>query len=103
MRTQTINDYDDAKQVIDNALASLMHATRCSVNHTMRSSPGEIVFQRDMFLDIPVRADLESIRQRRQLLIDQNLARQNRKRHDYHYRVNNYVMIKKYDPTKGEE
>ena len=34
IRTQTIIDYDDAKQVMDNALASLMHATRCLVNPT---------------------------------------------------------------------
>ena len=29
--------------------------------------------------------------------------RQNRKQYDHHYQINDYVMIKKYDPKKGEE
>ena len=103
MRNQTIIDYDNVKQVMYNALASLMYTTRCLVNHTMQNSPGEIAFGRNMFIYIPVIANLESIGQRRQLLINQNLARQNRNHYDYHYGVNNYIMVKKYDPTKGKE
>ena len=103
MRTATINCHDDAKEVMDDALATMMHATRCAVNHTMQNSPGEIVYGRDMFLDIPVIADLEAIQQRRQLLINQNLVRMNRKRFDHHYKVGDLVMIKKYDPRKGDE
>ena len=56
-----------------------------------------------MLLDIPVIADLVAIRERRQLLIDENLRRQNEKRIEYHYKVGEYVMIKVYDPTKGED
>ena len=61
MRTTTISNYDDAKQVMDNALATMMHATRCAVNHTMQNSPEEMVFRRDMFIDVQVIADLEAI------------------------------------------
>ena len=61
MRTTEIKDEDDARQIIDNALATMMHATRCSVNHTLQNSPGELVFRRDMFIDVPVLADLEAI------------------------------------------
>ena len=56
-----------------------------------------------MFIDVPVLADLEAIRQRRQALIDSNLAKQNRKRYDYHYKVGDHVYVKKYDPRKSEE
>ena len=56
-----------------------------------------------MFLDISVTADLAAIRERRQLLIDENLRRQNEKRIDYHYKVGEYMWIKVYDPTKGED
>ena len=103
MRTRNIDNNQDAKDVINYALAALQHATRCAVNHTMKNSPGEIVFRRDMFIDVPVLVDLETIQQRRQALIDQNLMRINQKRYDYHYQVNDYVMVKKYDPKKGEE
>ena len=79
-KTQMINTYKDAQHVIDHAIATSIHATCCAVNHTMQHSPGEIVFQRDMLLDIPVIAGLVAIRERRQLLIDENLRRQNEKR-----------------------
>ena len=69
----------------------------------MQHSPGKIVFQRDMFLDIPVIADLVAIRERRQLLIDENLRRQNEKRIEHHNKVGHWVMIKVYDPNKGDD
>ena len=75
-----INTYKDAQHVMDHAIAASIHATCCAVNHTMQHSPGEIVFQRDMFLDIPVIADFVAIRERRQLLIDENSRRQNKRK-----------------------
>ena len=51
---------------MNNALATEMHATWCAVNHTMKHSPGEIVFATDMFINVPVIADPIAIRQRRQ-------------------------------------
>ena len=80
-----------------------IHATRITVNHTMQHTPSEIVFQRDMLLDIPVIADLVAIRERRQLLIDENLRRQNEKGIEHHHKVRDYVWIKVYDPSKGDD
>ena len=88
---------------MEHAIAACIHATRIAVNHTMQHTPGEIVFQRDMLLDIPVIADLVAIRNRRQLLIDENLRRQNEKRIEYHYKVGDYVWIKVCDPAKGDD
>ena len=68
----------------------------------MQHSPGKIVFQRDMVLDIHIIADLVAIRERRQLLIDENLRRQNEKRIEHHYKVSDWVMIKVYNPKKGD-
>ena len=64
---------------------------------------GALVYRRDMFVDVPVTADLIAIRQRRQQLVDQNLIRHNRKRYDHHYRIGDPVMIIRYDPTKLQE
>ena len=68
-KTTTIDGYDQARHVMEHAIASCIHATRIAVNHTMQHTPGEIVFQRDMLLDIPVIADLVAIRERRQLKV----------------------------------
>ena len=74
-KTQMINTFNDAEHVMDHAIAASIHATCCAVNHAMQHSPGKIVFQRDMLLVIPVMADLVAIRERRHLLIDENLRR----------------------------
>ena len=39
MRTKGLTLQQQAKQVMDNALATVMHATRCAVNNTMKISP----------------------------------------------------------------
>ena len=103
MRTQKMETYKDATHIMDCALAAMQHATRCAVHKTLQHSPGKIVFHRDMFVDVPVMTDLIALRERRQLLIDKNLQRHNRKQYNHHYRVNNWVMIKKYDPWKGDD
>ena len=90
-KTTRTDGYDQVRHLMEHAIAACVHATRIAVNHTMQHTPGEIVFQRDMLLDIPVIADLVAIRQRKQLLIDENLRRQNEKRIEYHYKVGEYV------------
>ena len=66
----------------------------------MRTSPGALVFNRDMMIDVPLLADLDAIRGRKQQLIDANLIRENKKRIDYNYKVGDRVWIKHYEPTK---
>ena len=93
----------DAQQAIDNALATCMHALRCSVNRATHASPGGLVFRRDMFVDVPLLADFITLNEYRQQLIDENLIRQNNKRVEYHYRINDQVLIKSKDPAKLQD
>ena len=88
---------------IDNALARAMYATRVSNNNAIATSPGAMVFNRDMFVDVPLISDLASIRDRRQHLVDDNLRRQNQKRIQHNYAVSDLVLLKTYDPKKLEE
>ena len=94
---------DEAEQKIDNALATCIHALRCAVNNTMKTSPGAMVFNRDMLMNVQLIADLASIRGRRQQLIDDNIMRQNKKRIDYNYRVGELVKMRIHDPSKLSE
>jgi hypothetical protein len=51
-------DVTKAKDFIDEALSTAMHAMRTGVHTTLGSSPaGSLVFNRDMFLNIPLIAD----------------------------------------------
>ena len=94
------NDENDANQIVDNALATVVHSSRCAVNHTMQTSPGALVFQRDMIMNVPLIANLYSIQQRRQQLIDENLRRTNARRIQHNYSIGDRVMVVEYDPTK---
>ena len=91
-----------AEQAIDNALASAMHATRCSYTKSIGMTPGAMAFHRDMFFDLPIVADLLSIRDERQGMIDENLRRQNAKRREYNYQVGEPVLLKSDNPNKLE-
>ena len=92
-----------AEQTIDNALSTCIHALRCAVNHTMKTSPGAMVFNRDMLMNVQLIADLASIRGRRQQQIDNNLRIHNKKRIDYNYQVGELVKMRTLDPSKLSE
>jgi hypothetical protein len=82
-----------AAQLVDSALATTMHAIRASIHRTLQVTPGALVFQRDMFLDIPLLADLINIRDRRQVIIDENLRRQNLRRHFHDYHIGQQILL----------
>jgi hypothetical protein len=69
-----------AKDFIDEALSIAMHAMRTGVHITLGSSPGSLIFNRDMFLNIPLIADWHAITQKREHLVNENLIRENNKR-----------------------
>eukprot|EP00957_Ditylum_brightwellii_P198052 15089284-Ditylum_brightwellii.AAC.1 len=68
------NSYQQAVRAVDNALATAMHTTHCTVSRMLSTLPGVLVFRRDMILDIPVMSDLISIRDKWQQLIDKKSA-----------------------------
>ena len=81
-----------AKQKIDNGLATCVHTMRCAVNHTMKTSPGAMVFNQDMLMNVhQLIADLESVRGRRQQQIENNTRRHDKKRIDYNYCIGEFV------------
>ncbi len=57
-----------AKQYVDETLSIAMQAKRAEVHSTLGSSPGNLVFNRDILI-----ADWHAITQRREHLIHENL------------------------------
>ena len=94
---------EQAVQYLDNALATAVYASRVSVSRSLGVAPGSLAFHRDMLVDLPLIADLVTIQQNRQALIDENLRRQNRKRREFHYAVGQEVLIKTVQPNKLEK
>jgi len=95
-------DVQQAHNIIESALATASHASRATIHRTMKVSPGGLVFHRDMFLDIPLLANLATIRQNRQRLIDENLRRDNLKRRTHDYQPGQAVLLLVPDPKKLE-
>ena len=89
-----------ANDMVDEALSIAQHAMRTSVHTTLGSSPGALVFSRDMFLNVPLSSDWHAITQKREHLINYRLMRQNAQRRTYDYAPNQMVLKKVHDPTK---
>ena len=87
LRTKNLQQYDfDALDPWSDILASVAWAI-CSTHHsTLKASPAQLVFNRDMLLNIKFIADWETIRLRKQKDVDRNNERENSLRvdHDYH-------------------
>ena len=70
-----------------------MHATRCAAHSSLaRQTPGGLVFRRDMYLDIPLMADIIAISNVRQQIIDQRLLKANSKRKPHEFTVGEQVL-----------
>ena len=89
-----IDNTQTAKNIVDNVLATTMHAPRAGVTRTLNcNSPGALAFCWDMFLNVPLEADLLAIHQKRQLLIDENLRKTNAKCHEHNYNIGTMLML----------
>jgi hypothetical protein len=77
---EPLQNIANAKEFADKALSIAMHAMRAGIHSTLGSSPGILVFNRDMFLNIPLIVDWHAITQKREHLIHENLMQENQKR-----------------------
>ena len=84
----------NAKDYVDEALSIAMHAMRVGIHSTMGSSPGNLVFNRDMFLNIPLIANWHAVTLKREHLINENLMRENQKRRRYDYTPQQKILKK---------
>ncbi len=93
----------DAKEFVDEALSIAMYAMRAGIHSTLGSSPGSLVFNRDLFLNIPLIADWHAITQKKEHLIHENLIQENQKRRWYNFLPDQRVLKKHWKPRKLDE
>jgi transposase InsO family protein len=87
-------------ELVDSALATALHATRSTIHRTLGMTPGGIVFNRDMFLNIPLETDFHLLQTRCQAIIDDNLRRSNNKHCHHDYQPGDEIMILDHKATK---
>jgi hypothetical protein len=66
---------------------------------TPGSAPGSLVFARDIFLNVLLVADWQTIARKREQHINENLRRANQKRCQYDYTTGQQVLKKVHNPT----
>ena len=52
LHTNPPTNIDDANQVMDNGLATVMYATRCTMSTPNQTTPGALVYGRYMIVDV---------------------------------------------------
>ena len=97
----------EANSLVDEAIGIAMRVMRSTPVTTLGNySPGALVYNRDMFLNLPVIADLVTLQENRQALVDKRLLRANRGRTSHDYKVGQKIWYKnfsahnKMDPRK---
>ena len=71
-----------------------MHAIRVATSRFLNNnSPGSLVFNLHMFLNISLKADSLALQNMRQRKIQINLIKKNKKRWNYDYKVGELVLI----------
>jgi hypothetical protein len=76
-------------------LASAAYAIRSTFHTTLKATPGQVVFGRDMVLPIKFMADWGAIEERRQKKIGRNNRRENASRISHDYKIGDKILLKK--------
>jgi transposase InsO family protein len=82
-----------ATELVDTCLAAASRALRSAIHQSMQVSPGALVFHRDMLLPIPMLANYNEIRLRRQAIVDENNRKANLRRYFKDYSPGDQVLI----------
>ena len=95
IRTFELQDnYLDEEDPWGGILAATAFAVRATYHTTLQKTPGQLVFGRDMILNIEHKANWEYIRARKQALINKNNLRENSKRKHHTYQKGELVMLR---------
>ena len=61
LHTNPPTNMDGANQVMDNTLATVIHASRCTVSTPIQITPGALVYGKDMIMNVHLIANLSAI------------------------------------------
>ncbi len=100
VHTNPPQNMTQVRDVIDNALATAIHAMQITVATTLDSTPGALAFAGNTFLNIPLIADWQAIAQTCKYHVNENLRRANRKGRQFDCAPGQQVLKKVHNSTK---
>jgi hypothetical protein len=96
LRTAEIDGREmDEKDQWGPFFASAAYAIRSTFHTTLKATPGQLVFGRDMVLPIELMADWGAIEQQRQKEMGHKNRRENSSRISHDYKVGDKILLKK--------
>ena len=103
IRTFELEDnYLDEDDPWKGILSATAFAVRSTYHTTLQKSPGQLVFGRDMILNIQHQANWEFIKQRKQRIIEKNNQQENAKCIPHNYNVGDQVLLRRGTENKYE-
>jgi hypothetical protein len=85
----------DEKDPWGPCLSSAVYAIHSTFHTTLKETPGQLVFNRDMVLPIKFMADWWAIEQQRQKEMGRNNRRENASRISHDYKLGDKLLLKK--------
>jgi hypothetical protein len=85
VHTNPPQNMTQARDIIDDTLATTMHAMLTTIPTTLGSTPGALAFAQDMFLNVSLIADWQAIVHTCEHHVNKNLQHANRKQRQYDY------------------
>ena len=83
-------------------LAATAFAIRATIHTTLKKTPAQLIFGRDMLINMQHIANWEYIKKRKQDLINKNNKRENLTRREHHYKTGDKVLLKRGTENKYE-
>jgi len=96
------NNYLEEEDPWKGILSATAFTVRSTFHTTLQNSPGQLVFGRDMILNIKHTANWEYIRARKQKIINKNNQRENAKRKKHEYQEGDLVLLNRGTENKYE-
>ena len=96
------NNYLDDGDPWKGILSATAFAVRSTFHTTLRNTPGQLVFGRDMILNVKHEANWEYIRARKQKIIEKNNKAENATRVPHTYSIGDKVLLKRGNENKYE-
>jgi hypothetical protein len=97
---QSSTNMTQARDIIDYALATAMHAMQTTISTTLGSTLGALAFAQDMFLKVLLVVDWQVIARTCGHHVNKNLRCANRKQRQFDYAPGQQVLKKVHNPTK---
>jgi hypothetical protein len=96
------HNYLDEDDPWKGILSAVAFAVRSTFHTTLRKTPGQLVYGRDMIFNVQHQADWKYIQDRKQRIIAKNNKQENKKRIPHTYKVGDLVLLRKGTEHKYE-